>query len=110
MSEKVTRIQVQDEDGETTGRWFDPSKATRWEEATRWDGRNHISRATGGQWEHEALYRTAGGAWVLHSWSQWQGSGESYVMIKPSEAAAWLVRAEEEPPEELQVYVRESEI
>lgn len=38
-----------------------------------WNGSNHISQATGSQWEHESLLRTAGGWWVLHRWSQWQG-------------------------------------
>jgi hypothetical protein len=104
------RIVIQDNEGETTGRWFDPSKAQVWEEATRWDGRNHISRATGSQWDHEQLYRTAGGAWIIHRWSQWQGSTPSYTQITPAEAAAWLVRAEEDPPEELEQYVTEAEI
>lgn len=78
------------------GRWFDPAKATRYDEATRWDGNNHISLATGSQWEHQELYRTAGGRWVLHSWSQWQGSGESYEPIDETAAVAWLVANEHE--------------
>ncbi|MBI3204511.1 MAG: hypothetical protein HYZ29_23450 [Myxococcales bacterium] len=28
-----------------------------WEEETRWNGNNHISMATGTQWDHQALYR-----------------------------------------------------
>ena len=56
------RIVIQDEEGESTGRWFDPEKAEKWEEATRWTWQNHISRATGSQWEHEELSRTAGAA------------------------------------------------
>jgi hypothetical protein len=112
MTDKVSqkRIQLQDEEGAPTGKWFDPAKATEWEEATWWNGNNHISRATGSQWEHETLYRTAGGAWVLHHWSQWQGSTESYTLVSASEAAAWLVRCEHEPPAELSQYVNESEV
>lgn len=73
------------------GSWFDTDTATMHDEATRWDGNNHISLATGSQWEHEALYRTRSGAWVLHAWSQWQGAGQSWDTIGTDAAAAWLV-------------------
>lgn len=73
-----------------TGRWFDAEKAQKWDEETRWNGNNHISKATASQFEHETLYRTAGGIYVLQHWSQWQGSGESYDEISPKEAACWL--------------------
>ena len=74
------------------GGWFDAEKATRFEEATRWDGSNHISVPTGSQWSHEELYRTAKGAWVLGSWSQWQGSGPAvYERVDEARAADWLV-------------------
>lgn len=51
------------------GGWFDVDKARHWEEATFWNGNNRVSLATGDQFEHEALYRSARGAWILHSWS-----------------------------------------
>jgi hypothetical protein len=72
------------------GRWFDASKAKRWEEDTRWDGHNHVSLATGSQWDHERLYRTPGGIYVLHHWSQWQGSTETYEEVTREAAARWL--------------------
>lgn len=75
----------------TNGTWFDPSKAKSFEEATRWNGSNHISVATGSQWDHEQLYFTRKGTWVLHSWSQWQGSSKSYMAIDATVAAQWLV-------------------
>jgi hypothetical protein len=75
-----------------TGRWFDRGKAQRWKENTRWNGNNHVSCATGSQWEHETLYRTAGGVYVLHRTSQWQGSGESWDEVTASDAAGWLSR------------------
>jgi hypothetical protein len=74
----------------TDGRWFDPSKAKTWDEETRFDGRNRISKATGSQWEHETLYRTTGGTYVLHHWSQWQGGSERYDVISAEDAARWL--------------------
>jgi hypothetical protein len=32
-----------------------------WPEAIYWDGSNQISKATGSQWNHETLYRSARG-------------------------------------------------
>jgi len=72
-------------------RWFSVAAARAWYEDRRWDGSNHISLATGSQWEHEALYRTAGGAWVHHCWSQGHGSGASYEVIAEERAHAWLI-------------------
>jgi hypothetical protein len=45
-----------------------------WDEDTRWDGHNHISKATGSQWEHEKLYRSRKGRYYVEHTSQWQGS------------------------------------
>ena len=81
-----------------SGRWFDRDKAECVSEGTRWNGNNHISMATGSQWEHEYLYYTASGQWVKYSWSQWQGSGESYDLIDADEAAAWLTTNGREHP------------
>jgi hypothetical protein len=75
-----------------TARWFDTDKAQSWDEETRWNGNNHISKATGSQWDHEKLFRTEGGIYVLHHWSQWQGSTESYEEISAEDAARWLSR------------------
>jgi hypothetical protein len=77
-----------------SGRWFDSKKATSWEEDTYWNGNNHISRATG---DHEILYRTKGGIHILHRWSQWQGSTESYEEISADDAARWLSQNDHEP-------------
>lgn len=73
-----------------SGRWFDPSKAQSFEEDTRWNGNNHISCATGSQWEHETLYRTPSGRWILERTSQWQGSLPSWEEISAQRAAEWL--------------------
>ena len=75
-----------------SGRWFDLEKAERFPEDADWDGRNWISRATGSQWEHETLYRTAGGRWILHWFSQWQGTRDRWEEVDAETAAAWLVR------------------
>ena len=91
--------------------WFDDAKATKFKEATRHDGNNFISRATGSQWDHEDLYYTRNGRWVLNSYSAWQGSLETYEEIGEAEAVAWLIsqeRTQSEQLEQLPAKVRES--
>jgi hypothetical protein len=80
-----------------SGSWFDMDKAKVWEESTRFDGNNYISVATGSQWDHEELIRTRKGKLILHSWSQWQGSGEEYQEITIAEAVDWMVRHGHDP-------------
>src|SRR3972149_6322249 len=75
-----------------TGRWFVRRSAERWDEKSRFDGNNYISCATGSQWEHETLYRTAGGRWILEHSSQWQGSRDEWTEISARDAARWLSR------------------
>ena len=79
--------------GEVVG-WFDIDKATEYTENTRWDGNNSVSLATGIYSDHECLYRTAGGRWVRHWWSRWQGSRPTYHFISEEEAVAWMIRCE----------------
>lgn len=84
-----------------SGRFFNSSKATVFEENTRWDGRNHVSLATGTQFEHETLYLTKSGNWFLYSWSQWQGSTPSCEEVDAAFAAGWMSRNGIDPPSEL---------
>lgn len=81
-----------------SGRWFESDKAQMWEEATWWDGNNHVSKATGEKFDHQRLYRTKGGVWVLHTWSQWQGRRESYEEIDEDAAVRWFSLNEYEEP------------
>jgi hypothetical protein len=78
------------------GTWFDTHKAEKFEEDTFWDGNNRCSQATGSQWNHEALYRTASGGWVLNAWSQWAGSRETWTLIDPDTACSWLIAQNED--------------
>jgi hypothetical protein len=73
------------------GGWFETDKARKFVEDSWWDGSNHISRATGSQWEHQQLYYTASGNWVLCFWSQWQGVKTTYTRIDESSAINWLM-------------------
>ena len=85
-------------------RWFDDEKATQHKEHKDSDGNNMISRVTGSQWEHEALYRTASGTWVLHHWSGIQGVQATYEIVADATAHAWLVKngeAEAVPADDL---------
>jgi hypothetical protein len=72
-----------------------------WEEATRWDGNNWISKATGSQWEHETLYRSRKGRYYVEHTSQWEGSTPHAEWVSPQEAARWLLLNEREVPAEL---------
>jgi hypothetical protein len=87
----MNRVAVMDEEGKIIG-WFDKDQAHLFDEDTYWNGNNHISKATGSQWDHQALYRTRCERWVLHCWSQYQGSEETYEEITPQDAALWLVK------------------
>jgi hypothetical protein len=84
---------------EPAGHWFDLDTAETFNESTWHDGNNFISHATGSQWSHETLYRTASGSWVLNHWSQYQGSGETWTEIGDDEAARWLVQNNHDHPD-----------
>lgn len=87
---RVNVTYTEDDDEIKIG-WFDPYAAVEAiDEDTRWDGNNNVS-VHGGQYEHEKLYRTPGGRWVLHHWSQWQGSQEAYRFIDDEAAKQWLL-------------------
>lgn len=81
------------------GGWFDLESSTVINEGSYWNGNNTISLATGSQWDHENLIVTRKGRFVLNSWSQWQGSGESWQTINENEAAEWLVRNQRDKDE-----------
>jgi hypothetical protein len=109
----MKRIALTDE----TGGWFDLEKSTKFKEGTNWDGRNHISKSTGSQFEHQWLYRTKNGKWIINEWSQWQGTTESFIEVADEYAANWFIKNEYQPeeiPEALQFllekYISEKEV
>ncbi len=75
-----------------------------WDEATEWDGNNHISKATGSQWNHETLYKSRKGRYYVEHSSQWQGSRPHVEWVSPEAAARWLILNNHELPDELQKY------
>lgn len=74
------------------GAWFDAEKAELYKEDKWWNGNNWISSATGSQFEHEAIYITKSGKFILNSWSDFQGSQESYELITKEDAARWFAK------------------
>lgn len=72
-----------------------------WEEATFWDGNNHISRATGSQWDHETLHRSRKGRYWVECTSQRQGTRAHAEWFSDHKAAQWLLHNEHELPEDL---------
>ena len=54
--------------------------------------------------DREVLYRSVGGVYVLHTWSQWQGSQDTWERIGIDQAVEWLLRNgydPESPAEEI---------
>lgn len=94
------------------GGWFDLDAAVLvCGESTRFDGHNHVSEATGSQWNHEAIYRTAGGAYIRNAWSQWQGSRETWERITRQGAARWILSyGDGDLPAELAEFAAEGQV
>ena len=72
-----------------------------WQEESDWNGNNHISRATGSQWEHETLYKSTKGRYYVEHVSQWQGSLPYAFFLSPEAAALWLLNNGHPLPEDL---------
>lgn len=74
------------------GKILDTGKAVdHWKEERDFDGKNHVSRATGSQWEHEELFLSSKGTfWLLES-NDWQGLRSKARVLTPLEASRWLL-------------------
>lgn len=93
----MSRYRMDDGTVTDTGR-----AAQTWDESTYWDGNNHISTATGSQWDHETLYRSAKGRYYVVSESNRAGVAGSARWLSDNEAAAWLAFNEREFPADLE--------
>jgi Ribbon-helix-helix protein, copG family len=72
--------------------WFNVDAAEEFaEDRAVYDGANLASVHTRDQNRGQTLYRTAGGRWVLHRWSRWQGEGDWYEFIGADAAREWLL-------------------
>jgi len=84
------------------GTVVDTANATQsWTEGTRWNGNNHVSRATGSQFTHQKLHRSRKGRYWLECTSQWQGTLPHAEWVSPQEAARWLLSQDEDLPDDL---------
>jgi hypothetical protein len=95
------------------GSWFNIENADCYREITYFDGNNFISQVTNSQWEHEFIFITQGGKYILNSWSAWQGSIDRYEEISREVAAKWFAKQDftvEEIPTELIPLVKTYEI
>ena len=75
--------------------------SAQWYESTYHNGQNTISRATGGQWGHQKLYRSRRGRYYLESWSDWQDVKPSAEWISNEGAARWLLSQDRDLPDDL---------
>lgn len=73
--------------------WFDSGKASHFAERTEYKGGVRISLATGASDEHEDLYRTAGGQWVIQQWLSYAPYTRTRFVTE-GEAREWLVRSQ----------------
>jgi len=71
--------------------WFDPDKATEFAPKRYFDGNNMLERGSDRVGDYTRLYRTAGGRWVEHSWSDWVGVNPTWSFISPAAAKGWLL-------------------
>jgi hypothetical protein len=90
----MNRINITDENGLRTSNWFNKDSAESFDEAKVWNGSNHISKVTGSQFEHERLYITPKKRFVLNTWSNFQGTADTYTIIDKDDAVEWLIRNE----------------
>ena len=71
--------------------WINLDTSQPFEELVCRSGCSHLSTATGSPYDHEALWRSRFGHWILHAWSQVQEPSETWTKLAPSDAAHWLI-------------------
>jgi hypothetical protein len=75
-----------------------------WDQATYWDGHNHVSKATGSQWIDQRLYRSRKGRYYTVTSPRIDGQRDYAEWLSPQEATRWLLQMEHELPEDLEQY------
>lgn len=70
--------------------WYDPKACEKYEESQHWDDQNMVSDVAD-RYDHQILYRTRGGRWVLHEWSQWAGRRATDQFVSDDQAREWLL-------------------
>lgn len=85
----MDRVNVTEDDGWGERRlvgWFDLARAARWSDM------DHNHNGSGGVGRGQAVVRTAGGRWVLETWTLWDGESPAYEFVAPDRARVWLIR------------------
>ena len=90
-----------------SGQWFDADKADHYKEESYHNGSNFISKVTGSQWEHEVIYITAGGKFILNCWSDFQGNRDTYEIISKERVAEWFAKQEFSDDEIPEIFKKE---
>lgn len=77
---------------DNSGRWFDKDSAKEWREAVILaDDGTPVSMATRNSWEHETLYLTKAGSFVMWFFNEHNHSLSQYVEWDEDKAAKWLL-------------------
>jgi hypothetical protein len=78
---------------DNSGRWFDVDASKRWDEARVYanDGTT-ISRATRKSWEHETLFMTIAGTFIIHCLNERNASLASFAEYDGKKAIQWLLQ------------------
>jgi hypothetical protein len=97
-AQSIEKMKYSTEDGTIVDTDLSPES---WEEDTRWDGNNNVSKATGSQWHHEKLYRSSKGRYYVESWSNYQGTTPSAEFVSDEDAAKWLLINDHALPQRL---------
>lgn len=78
---------------DNSGRWFDVDEAKRWDEAgVNADDGTPISLATGNSWEHETLFLTRAGTFIIHYLSERNPTLASFVEYDDKKGIQWLLK------------------
>ena len=73
------------------GNWFDPGSSIPIPEKQTWNDPYWISNCTESPWEHEAIFCTCKGCFILYHWSQWQGHPETCTEINIEAVMGWII-------------------
>jgi len=101
---------------DNSSRWFNDDTAKIWREATirvPEDPDACVSRVTGNSWEHERLYLTEHGSFIMCYFNERNLSATQFILVPPATAIKWLLAndyADEVPKLEYEKELREFEI
>jgi hypothetical protein len=78
---------------DNSGRWFDIDAARRFDEKGMLaeDG-TFVSLASGNSWEHETLYLTTNGTYIMHFFNDHNPSLSQFQLYDEEKGVQWLLR------------------